>query len=426
MRAFTAVQQVAAFLVWSLTLLTAATADDDWARAVVKIGGCSGVCVSDEGLVLTARHCLLSDREKVAFQDGPTVWATKLVSSRNGDGPVAFVCDGDGFPFRPVARVKPEPGDRVISYGYPNRGGTRRFERGEGTVTGGGRFELAGVPYHANDTTIQATFGWSGGPLFNTAGELLGLCSCGDHSTTAFTSWASTRHAYEQALPLARDLILPYQRAEVVVFVTDGCPPCDRLKADIAAGHFAKWKTTIVAYDGAAGTWSNASLYQEFLQTADVKDAQLAFPRIWVRRSSSFRTGYDPAHRGGLIGFLERVIDSLAKLVAGERSPRPFPVGNRPEPDGTPSVEPAPPIATSLASVERLKADLAKARADIERLQSANPLEKLRGVVALKSDIAAVKEHAAAAKQDAQSNPLQFLWGLIGIGTGLMHRRFAA
>lgn len=425
MRAFTVVQQAAAFLVWAVTLLSAANADD-WAKAVVKIGGCSGVCVSDEGLVLTAKHCSLDNREKVAFQNGPTVWATKLVSSRNGDGPVAFVCDGDGFPFRPVAKLKPEPGDRVISYGYPSRGGTRRFERGEGTISGGGRFELDGIPYHANDTTIQATFGWSGGPLLNTAGELLGLCSCGDDSTTAFTSWASTRHAYDQALPLARDLILPYQRAEVIVFVTDGCPPCDRLKSDIAAGHFAKWKTTIVNYDGATGTWSDSAMYQEFLQTADVKDAQLTFPLIWVRRSPSFRTGYDPKQRGGLIGFLERVIDSLAKLVVGEHSPKPFPVGNLPAPDGTPSVEPAPAIATSLASVAMLKADLEKVRTDIERLKSANPLEKLRGVVALKSDIAAVKEHAVAAKEDAQSDPLQFLWGLIGIGTGLIHRRFAA
>jgi hypothetical protein len=425
MRVFSTLQMASAFVVWALTLLSAASADD-WAKAVVQIGGCSGVCVSKEGLVLTAKHCTLGDRERVAFEDGPTVWATKLISSRNGDGPVAFVCDGDGFPHRPVAKTKPEPGDRVISYGYPNRGGTRRFERGEGTVTGGGRFELDGIPYHANDTTIQATFGWSGGPLLNAGGEVIGLCSCGDDSTTAFTSWASTRHAYDQALPLARDLILPYQRAEVVVFVTDGCPPCERLKADIAAGHFAKWKTTIVDYDGSTDAWSNAALYQEFLQTADVKNAQLAFPLIWVRRSPSFRTGYDPAQRGGLIGFLERVIDSLAKLVVGEHAPVPFPIGQQPEPDGTPALEPAPVVSAGLASVELLKADLAKARADIDRLKSANPLEKLRGVVALKSDVAAIKEHAAAVKDEAQGDPMQFLWGLIGIGTGLLHRRFAA
>ena len=425
MKVFSTLQMASAFVVWAVTLIAAASADD-WAKAVVKIGGCSGVCVSDEGLILTAKHCTLKDRERVAFEDGPTAWATKLVSSRNGDGPVAFVCDGDDFPHRPVAKTKPKPGDRVVSYGYPSRGGQRRFERGEGKLIGGGRLSLDGVPFFGNDTTIQATFGWSGGPLLNADGEVIGLCSCGDDSTTAFTSWASTKHAYDEALPLARELIRRYQRAEVVVFVTDGCPPCDRLKADIAAGHFAKWKTTIVNYDGTTDTWSNDKLYQEFLQTADMQNAQLAFPLIWVRRSPSFRTGYDPAQRGGLIGFLERVIDSLAKLVVGERPPVPFPNAQLPEPDGSPSLEPAPVVSAGLASVALLKTDLAKARADIERLKSANPMEKLRGVVALKSDIAAVKEHAAAVKDEARGDPLQFLWGLIGIATGLVHRRFAA
>ena len=113
MRVFSTLQMVSAFVVWAVTLIAAASADD-WAKAVVKIGGCSGVCVSDAGLILTAKHCTLKDRERVAFEDGPTVWATKLVTSRNGDGPVAFVCDGDDFPHRPVAKTKPKPGDRVI------------------------------------------------------------------------------------------------------------------------------------------------------------------------------------------------------------------------------------------------------------------------------------------------------------------------
>lgn len=403
-----------------LLSLMATLQADDWSRAVVRIGGCSGVCVSADGLVLTARHCQLSDRERVHFHNGPSVPATRLLISRNGDGPVAFVCDGDGFPYLPVSDTKPEAGDAVVSYGFPARNARRQFERGEGVVQSGGRYRLEGVPFHGNSTTIRCAGGWSGGPLLNSRGQVIGLCSNGDATTTAFTSFASTRHAYEQAMPLARELVLSYSRAEVVVFVTKNCGPCERLKADIAAGHFAKWTITQVAFDPDVQAWTDVALKDEFLQVARPQE-RLSFPVVWVRGSTEYRVGYDPAQRGGLIGFIERVIDGLAKLIVGERPPAAFPV-----PDGSPSLEPSPVIEASLSSVETLKGDLARARADIERLRSANPIEKLRGVVALKSDVAALKQDAARLRDDTRENPLHTLWGLFGIATGLLHRRFAS
>lgn len=37
----------------------------DLRAAVVRVGGCSGVCVDPAGLVLTAKHCDLRDVERV-------------------------------------------------------------------------------------------------------------------------------------------------------------------------------------------------------------------------------------------------------------------------------------------------------------------------------------------------------------------------
>lgn len=408
---------------WSILLITAASAREDWARAVVRIGGCSGVCVSPEGLILTARHCEFEDRQRVYFSGGKEVLATRLLSSRNGDGPVAFVCDGGGYPFLPVAKVKPEAGDPVSSYGFPLRDGKRPLEFDTGTMQSGGRYELDGREFLANLTTIKASPGWSGGPLLNARGEVLGLCSNGDGETTAFTSWASTRHAYEQAQPLARELILGYSRSEVVIFTTPGCSPCERLKADIRAGHFTKWKMTLVEYEPGTGLWSDTALKDEFLSVAQ-PERPLNFPVIWVRKSTRYRSGYDPAQRRGLIGFIEHVLDGLARIVVGERPSPEFPI-DVPPPAGTPSLQPSPVVEASLASVERLKVDVAKTRADLQRLQSLNPLEKLRGVVALKSDLATLKADAAEIRDEARGDPRQLLWGLLGIVTGVLHRRFA-
>jgi hypothetical protein len=270
------------FVVWSMMLVTGASGREDWADAVVRIGGCSGVCVSPDGLILTARHCNVEDREQVVFSGGREVLATQLLSSRNGDGPVAFVCDGNRFPFRPVARQKPEIGDEVSSIGYPVREGRRVLERDSGTVLGGGQYRLNGKLFLANLTTIRAAPGWSGGPLLNSRGEVLGLCSNGDENGTAFTSWASTHHVYEEAEPLSRDLILGYSRSEVVVFVTPGCGPCERLKADIRSGYFQKWRMTLVEYQPVTGFWSDVDLKDEFLSIAQ-PERPLNFPVICLK-----------------------------------------------------------------------------------------------------------------------------------------------
>ena len=67
---------------------------------------------------------------------------------------------------------------------------------------------------------------------------------------------------------------------------------------------------------------------------------------------------------------------------------------------------------------------------ELERLKSANPIEKARAIFALKSDAAAIKEdpanalaEAKALKGDVKEKPLSYLWGLFGILSGLLHRK---
>ena len=173
---------------------------------------------------------------------------------------------------------------------------------------------------------------------------------------------------------------------------------------------------------------------KEFADTAKAP-ARLGFPVIWVRGTDKYRVGYDPDRRGGLIGWIAGIFDGLGKLIIGEKPAPQFPPLT-PQPDnaGGPPQEDLPPEPSQLdetkAAVTELRDGLLKAKDDLERLKSANPIEKARAIFALKSDAAAIKEDAAnalaeakALKGDVKEKPLSYLWGLFGILSGLLHRK---
>jgi hypothetical protein len=231
--------------------------------------------------------------------------------------------------------------------------------------------------------------------------------------------------------------VVAYKRNPVVVFTTPDCAPCERLKFDATTGELGDYDFQFVTWNPELRVWSDPALASEFADTAKAP-ARLGFPVIWVRGTSKYRVGYEPDRRGGLIGWIAGIFDGLGKLIIGEKPPVEFPpLEPQPGNVGSPPQEDAPPEPSQLdetkAAVTELRDGLLKAKDDLERLKSANPIEKMKAVFALKADAAGIKEDAQAAlaearslKDDIKEKPLSYLWGLFGILSGLAHRRFTA
>ena len=205
------IQRLSKFLVATFVLaaavaialpVSAATRD-----AVVRIGGCSGVCVDPAGIVLTAKHCEFGINESILFPEYGKVAATRIYVGPDAEDVVAFDCAGDGWPFVTVADEVPPVGSRVRSLGYPTSvAGRRNPGRGlitaAGTLLSGGEQTLMrnGRPqgkFLANETDLVTGPGWSGGPLFDKQDHVIGILSAGDAESTVFISWVATRRAYD-------------------------------------------------------------------------------------------------------------------------------------------------------------------------------------------------------------------------------------
>jgi hypothetical protein len=132
---------------------------------------CSGVCVDRNGLILTARHCGFGKSVTVEFPDGRREVARKVFTGGGlFDGVMAFDLPGDNWPFYEVSPVKPRPGDTVWLAGYP----LGKYQSWKTTVVR----ETIIPPFEKyTAVNLETDVGWSGGPLINTTGRLIGLLS---------------------------------------------------------------------------------------------------------------------------------------------------------------------------------------------------------------------------------------------------------
>lgn len=216
------------FNVFTLVLMCT-FARADVRDAVVKIGGCSGVCVDPSGLVLTAKHCDHPETVTVEFP-GRTVSAQRVYEAPETEGPVVFDCEGDGYPFAAVADQVPPAGSPVWSLGYPNEGGVRTLRRADGVLLSGGQFRFRGGLFQANVVSFRTVGGWSGGPLFDADGQVVGLLNSGDCLMSVFISFAATRRAFD----VARNGVQTTtpDRQTLHVFGSGSCGPCQQFKSD--------------------------------------------------------------------------------------------------------------------------------------------------------------------------------------------------
>jgi thiol-disulfide isomerase/thioredoxin len=194
-------------------------------EAVVRVDGCSGVCVDPRGLVLTVRHCDLPEVVSVQFGDR-TVSARRVYVCPETEGPVVFDCDGEGFPFVPIASSVPPVGAVVTSYGFPQVAGGRQLRSATGLLVRGSSFEFRGGSFRGNVVSIVCGPGWSGGPLLDQDNQVIGLLSSGDRCSSVFVSFAAVRRAYDAVAAT------PSGRPALYVFHSQTCGPCLKFDED--------------------------------------------------------------------------------------------------------------------------------------------------------------------------------------------------
>ena len=217
-------------------LLFRSTAIADVSDAIVIVDGCSGVCVDSAGIVLTAKHCDLPAEVTVRFKQR-SVRAARVYESHDSEGPVAYDCDGDGYPSLPVAATAPAIGEKLWSFGYPSLNGQRELRRNCGPLLRWGTFKYAGGEFNGNVLGFGCGSGWSGGPLLNAKGEVCGLLNSSDDRTSVFISSAAVRQACAaaQQRPEKPAEESQPQLPELLVFGTPTCSPCLQLKADLTS-----------------------------------------------------------------------------------------------------------------------------------------------------------------------------------------------
>jgi serine protease Do len=140
-------------------------------RAVTGQG--SGFFISADGYAVTNNHVVDgADKVEVTTDDGKTYTAKVIGTDQRTDVALIKVEGGSNFPFAKLADSKPRIGDWVLAVGNPfGLGGTVTA----GIVSASGR-DIGNGPY---DDFIQidapVNKGNSGGPAFNTEGEVMGV-----------------------------------------------------------------------------------------------------------------------------------------------------------------------------------------------------------------------------------------------------------
>jgi len=295
---------------WLLCMSTA-LAQTDAEKAVVQIDGCSGVCVSADGLILTADHCGSEERVAVVFADGSKYGATLVYGPpQNGvDECQAYQIDNaNGLPFAVVAESPPKAGDSVWSVGYP----FGNYQRNAGKVQRVGfkvgrdrRFEVEiedGVV-----TDWQSDGGNSGGPLFNAAGEVVGLLSMSSKGEPK-SYWIGGESI---AVAMAKRKHAVGDR-RLILFGADWCGPCklfnkeaeetgvELLYVKESSKHFAAWKASYEKHTG---------------KKLD------RYPTFWVENTAESRQeDYRPGLLQRIVGWFGATVRGIVATFIGEQA----------------------------------------------------------------------------------------------------------
>ena len=139
------------------------------------VGSGSGVIVSEDGLILTAAHVLMTGGSEtdfeITFPDGRKVTAKALGKNLDVDAGMLKINEPGPWPCVPLGEVtKLKPGDWCVGLGYP--GG---YQLGRTPPVRVGRILANARTVIMSDSALIG--GDSGGPLFNLEGEVIGIHS---------------------------------------------------------------------------------------------------------------------------------------------------------------------------------------------------------------------------------------------------------
>ena len=148
--------------------------------ALTSQAGGTGVLVGEDGLVLTNAHVLENvDQAVIVTRDG-AAWPVRRWCTDDQSDLAILQIDGDQMPALPLAAAEPDRHSGVFVVGYPPgepRAAIRRGRVVRPVASLQAELDPTGVVDYAHliETTVQIEPGFSGGPMVDRRGRLLGL-----------------------------------------------------------------------------------------------------------------------------------------------------------------------------------------------------------------------------------------------------------
>jgi len=148
--------------------------------ALTSQAGGTGLLVGEDGLILTNAHVLENvDQAVIVTHDG-TAWPVRRWCTDDQSDLAILQIDGDRMPSLPLAAAEPDDRSGVFVVGYPPGEAQAIVRRGrvvrpvaslQAELDPTGAVDYA----HLIETTVQIEPGYSGGPMVDRRGRLLGL-----------------------------------------------------------------------------------------------------------------------------------------------------------------------------------------------------------------------------------------------------------